>query len=143
MRFYDVAVGDTLAVKLWSSVSDSNWDYKALHVSVSRIILSLPRLLWQVQITASSLPTLTLGNPVKGFRSDLNLYVEDLRAAWAPTAYPATKTFSSLYMGDTYGIYQIGTGDYSTGGLRTHSSYRPYYEHNVTPTKLVLRGIRL
>jgi hypothetical protein len=142
-RCYDIQIGDVLDVKLWSSVTDSNWDYKALHVTVSRIILaSFPKQLRQVQITVDRHPKLTLGNPYAYTMTYVRLYFEDAVVMYAPDI-PSTHTFQCLYMGDDYGIYRIGIGDFGTGLWRNNSTYRPYYDYNVTPTKLVLRGINV
>jgi len=146
-KLYDIAVDDVLAIKLWSNQSDSEWSYKALAVQVSRIILLLgTKFLKNYSVTIDDLPDLTSGySPYKVSRGDLNFYVADVRAPWAASSYPATKNIEIYYMDDTYGLFQLGYGDYAvgTGSLRTSTTRLPYYEFNMTPTQILVRGIRL
>jgi len=140
--FYDVAVGDVLAVKLWSNQTDSNWDYKAYQIQVSRLILmNKPRILAPCNFAAfATQPPLTLGSPsystvgLKPYHCDLE----------QPSISSATN-FDILYPKDTYGMFRIYYGDYSNlnnAVTRTSSTNRPYYYRNSVPTQIQMRGVK-
>jgi len=139
--FYDVAVGDVLELALWSSVADSNWDYEAYQIQVTRLILmNKPRLLAPCNITAlSAQPALTLGTPNA---STGNLYVQHLDLSFQISA---ATNFDSLQL-KTYGIFRIYAGDinYSnTASVLKSTGYRPFYYRGYVPTQIVLRGLRV
>lgn len=139
--FYNVNVGDSLELALWSSVSGSNWDYKAFQVQVSRlIILDKPRLMAPCIFAAlSTQPVLTLGNPGSTSYS-LTPTHDDRSLAQISTSV----TYTFLYPKDNYGMFTINEGDvYSLPRLRTHSSYRPYHSRNWVPTQIKFRGAKL
>lgn len=140
--FRDVVVGDVLELALWSSVADSNWDYKAFQIQVTRLILlNKPRLLLPCNFTAlETHPVLTLGSPyytnqvLYPFHLDNRLY-----------AITAATSFLSLYPKDTYGLFILDYGDsiYANASvIRTSTSYRPYYYRNSEPTQLIMRGLQ-
>jgi hypothetical protein len=140
--FYDVAVGDVLELALWSSVSDSNWDYKAYQIQVSRLImLNKPRLLVPCNFAASALhPTLTLGNQSSSY-SGLCIYHLDQYFMIITSA----TSFDVLYPKNTYGMFRINYGDYTYSNssvLRTSTTYRPYYYRNYVPTQIIMRGVK-
>ncbi|MEM1532429.1 MAG: hypothetical protein QW599_06260 [Nitrososphaerota archaeon] len=140
--FYDVKVDDLLELSLWSSVSGSNWDYKAFQVQVTRlIILNKPRLMAPCRFTAlASQPALTLGSPSYTDLSMIPCHDDRmLPSINAPASY------SFLYPGDVYGMFRIYRGDYSTLNtvvVSTSTAYRPYYARNTVPTQIDFRCIR-
>lgn len=140
--FFDVKVGDLLELALWSSVSDSNWDYKAFQVQISRlIILNKPRLMAQCNFAVALNPTLTLGNPTCTNHS-LNPYHDDKLLPGINTA----TLYTFLYPNDTYGIFRISYGDYNfpnTVAIRTSTSNRPFYYRNYVPIQIKFRGVRI
>ena len=141
--FYDVAVGDLLELALWSSVTDSNWDYKAYQVQVTRVILfNKPRLLFPCNFAVlSAQPFLSLGTPHVTVTVALYPCNDDK----ALTGITSGTVFTSLYVGDIYGIFRIGYGDYSTSNtavVSTSPSYRPYYYRNYAPTQIIMRGLK-
>jgi hypothetical protein len=140
--FYDVAVGDVLELALWSSVSDSNWDYKAYQIQVSRVILlNKPRLLSPCNFAALTIhPALTLGTPsftnysVYPYHCDTNLL-----------SITAATSYDFLYPKDTYGMFRIYFGDYTSSNsstVRTSTTYRPYCYRNYVPTQIIMRGVK-
>jgi hypothetical protein len=140
--FYDVAVGDVLELALWSTVSDSNWDYKAYQIQVSRLILlNKPRLLLPCNFAALTLhPVLTLGNPGS---SSSGLYIYHLDQYF--TAITSATSFDVFYPKDTYGMFRTYYGDYAYSNssvLRTSTTYRPYYYNNYVPTQIIMRGVK-
>lgn len=140
--FFDVNVGDVLELALWSSVTNSNWDYKALAICVSRIIpFAKIRILAPVTIADFvTYPILTLGNP--GDYSTSALY--PLHDDYALPSITTTRTYDCLYC-KSNGLFRVGSGDYSyanTVQLRQSSSTRPYYYRNYLPTRISLRGVR-
>jgi hypothetical protein len=140
--FYDVAVGDVLELALWSNQADSNWDYKAYQIQVSRLILlNKPRLLSPCKFAAlTTHPALTLGSPSYTYNVLYPIHC-DLRL---PSISAAT-FYESLYLKDTYGMFQIYYGDYSSSNssmVRTNTTYRPYYYRNYVPTQIIMRGVK-
>jgi len=140
--FFDVAVGDVLELALWSNQTDSNWDYKAFQVQVTRLIpFNKPRLLRPCNFSSvPAHPVLTLGNPSVSGTSSLHPYHND---RLLPSISGITE-YASLYVGNTYGIFRIYRGDYSTStSVSTSSTYRPYYYRNWVPTQIIMRGLRI
>jgi hypothetical protein len=140
--FYDVAVGDVLELALWSSVSDSNWDYKAYQIQVSRVILlNKPRLLSPCNFAAlTTQPALTLGSP--SF-TNYNLY--PFHCDNALPNINAAISYQFLYPKDTCGMFEPYYGDaYSSNSstVRTSTTYRPYYYRNYVPTQIIMRGVK-
>jgi len=142
--FYNVAVGDVLELALWSNQTDSNWDYKAYQIQVSRLILlNKPRLLLPCNFAAVALhPILTLGNPYVYITGSLYPNHTDHNL---PLISDAT-SYEALYPKDTYGIYHTNYGDegYANSSvLRTSTTRRPYYYCNYVPTQIIMRGVRI
>ncbi|MEM2263342.1 MAG: hypothetical protein QW160_03890 [Candidatus Bathyarchaeia archaeon] len=142
--FYDVKVGDVLELALWSSVSDSNWDYKAFQIQPSRIIpMSKLRLLMPCDFASlADQPVLTLGNPSS---TSYSLYVchDDVPLS---TTINAAKRYSCLYAGDLMGLFRLNYGDYNNMNnavSRTSASYRPYYYRNYVPAQIKFRCVRI
>jgi hypothetical protein len=140
--FYDVAVGDVLELALWSNKTDSNWDYKAYQIQVSRLILlNKPRLLSPCNFAAlTTQPALTLGNPSYSSQT-LYPYHCDITL---PSISAAT-SYDWLYAKGTYGMFQLNYGDYTypnSSMIRTSTTYRPYYYGNYVPTQIIMRGVK-
>ena len=143
--FYNVAVGDVLEIALWSNQTDSNWDYKAYQILVTRLILlNKPRLLMPCNFAAlAEHPTLTLGNPS---RSVAGFYPHHEDALRSITLVTTATSYPSLCPKDTYGLFEIYRGDESSSNsalIRTSSIYRPYYYNNWVPTQIIMRGVRI
>jgi hypothetical protein len=142
--FNDVAVGDVLELALWSSVADSNWDYKAYQIQVTSLILfDKPRLLAPCNFSElSTQPVLSLGTPYVNLRGELYPFHYDLLEGpiTTPTLFP------SLQVGSDYGTFTICYGDlmYPNNAIvYPESSYRPYYNRNYVPTQIILRGVNV
>jgi hypothetical protein len=142
--FYDVRVGDVLEIALWSSVTNSQFDYSAFQVQVTRVIpMKRQRLLMPCNFTVvSPQPTLTLGTPGVVVTRPCLIYSVDL-----PTvSQTSARNVPVLYAGDTFGIYRVGDGDNTNANLAavaTHATNRPYYYRNAVPTTIVFRGVSL
>ena len=148
--FPDVKVGDVIEIALWSNQTDSNWDYKAYQVQVSRIMPSSRPwiLVFEPLYWTGSQPTLTLGNPAQAsspyelayFHSRFNLGTHG--AGVAGWGGKASQLWSCvLYRG--YGFVRLDLGDFVRSSASfTHASYRPYYRNNVVPTQLKWREYR-
>ena len=145
-NFYDVAVGDVLELALWSNQTDSNWDYKAYHTRVSRLILlNKLRLLMPCNFAAlGTYPVLTLGNPWPSSSAAV-LYPYNLDLVLPSIS--AAILYESLYPKNTYGLFRVNYGDYyySNGSTsaRTSPMYRPYYDCGKLPTQLIMRGVKI
>lgn len=141
-HFYDVKVGDVLELALWSNQTDSNWDYKAYQIQTSRLILlNKPRLLMPCNFAAlGTHPVLTLGNPSYTSSALYPYHVDKV----LPTISAAT-SYESLYPKDTYGVFRLSYGDYTSSNtsiVRTSTTYRPYYYRNWVPTQIIMRGVK-
>jgi hypothetical protein len=141
--FSGVAVGDVLEIALWSNVADSNWDYKAYQVQVSRIMPSNRTwiLVFEPLYWTGNQPTLTLGNPSLAESLGLPYYHSRFQlgvhgsgtAGWGGKANQLWGVI--LYQG--YGFCRVDLGDaIRTSWAGTSSTYRPYYRNNVVPTQL-------
>jgi hypothetical protein len=140
--FYDVAVGDVLELALWSNQTDSNWDYKAYQIQVSRVILlNKPRLLSPCNFATVTLyPTLTLGNP-----SSSNFAFYPYHCDNALPSIGVSTSYEYLYPKNTYGMFRINYGDYTSSNssiIKTSTTYRPYYYRNYVPTQIIMRGVK-
>jgi len=144
--FLNVTVGDVLEAALWSNVSDSNYDYKAFQIQISRVFL-LSKIDVHIPCNLTGIttsPTLTLGNPaVASSGSGVLLYHAEIFFAYATITY----NISCLKNRATYGAVRLYNGDINfpnnVFAAQTSATYRPYYGNNYVPTQLVYRGVRL
>jgi len=141
--FFDVNVGDVLELALWSNQTDSVWFYKAYQIQITRLIpFNKPRLLMPCNFAAlATHPVLTLGSPSYGTAS-LYPYHDDKMYA----IISAATSFKCLYCGDTYGLFRIYNGDYAnvnTAIVGRSSYYYPYYQRNIVPTQIIMRGVKV
>jgi hypothetical protein len=141
--FFDVAVDDVLELALWSNQADSNWDYKAFQVQVTRIIpFNKPRLLMPCNFAAVTVqPVLTLGNPSVSVND--GFYAHHLDKSLAQIS--AATLLESLFFKDTYGLFRISYGDITsnTTYATTHSTSRPRHRRNYVPTQIIMRGVKI
>lgn len=153
--FLDVKPGDVLELALWSSVGDSNWDYRALWINFTRPFLFDPKnntrliadLVLVTTTSPNTLPTLTLGNPSKQL-SNYPVQIYDAEGATL-TAITTGGTWTGKWrtMHSTYGIYRyFYHGDASRADdayVNTHASYRPYHWANYVCTQIRGRMLNL
>ena len=141
-HFFNVAVGDVLEIALWSSVADSNWDYKAYHVVVSRIIPDAKVRLLKNFVTGSlfQLPTLTLGNPAQATLNNSLLFHNDQMTLGLGA--DAGYTVSYLYTADTYGFLKTAL-EGNSATIYVSATYRPYYKKQKTLQNISWRGVRI
>ena len=134
--FYNVAVGDVLGIKLWSSVADSNWDMKTFWMDVTRIIpLNKPRRLYNVEV-AAQVPRYS------GANTALYYYMADTFFSAITTA----STFPLWYPLATYGMFRVGRGDltYPNDIESATGSTRPARKGgNYVPSQIIFRGLRI
>jgi hypothetical protein len=142
--FFNINVGDVLEISLWSSVTDSQFDYSAFQVQVTRIIpLRRRRLLMPCNVTSvGNQPTLSLGAPSVA----TNYGYQIIHADALIVSFTDPRNLPAIYVGGTYGIYRIGLGDWqilNSAIVLTSATYRPYYTRDVVPTTIVFRGVSL
>lgn len=142
--FFDVAVGDILTLFLWSSQLDSNWDYNAYFINVSRLRFNINNRIYKpINVTSlSAVPILTLGTPIVLATNDLRLYHRDV----ANGNMNVPTILSSLEMDSTYGLYRIYQGDYINSNSSdniTSVANRPRYAKNYSPTQIKYRELYL
>lgn len=141
--FYNVAVGDVLDIKLWASASGLYHRYKAWQMQLTRVKLlaALPLVPFTVA-SLSNQPTLTQLYPyVKDTK-----WVTSVHESGASLAYSTAKTFNWWKQAD---LFRIGYGDLisNKADVNTFYSetvvYEPYYNRNVVPTEIRVRGLKL
>jgi len=140
--FHDVKVGDVLELRLWSSVSDSVWDYRAFQIQPTRILPHAKyRNLYGVSFgNIQAHPVLTLGNPRASGIYEPYYYHVDFFHNYTSLAI----TVPLLRLGPTYGMFRVNRGDFYTANsytVNTSASYRPYYIRNYLPTRIMFRFV--
>jgi hypothetical protein len=154
--FLDVLPGDVLGLKLWSSVSDSNWDYKAIFCYPTRFfpfpLLNYKQILAKVKVWNSDsptlFPTLTLGNPTPwNPLYPWQLWTESGTQATVLIGGTTTVTFNIFSPHATYGVYRVGyygdVGNANTASVQTDATYRPKYYRNYLNIKVECRPLRI
>jgi len=130
--FYNVAVGDVLGIKLWSSVADSNWDIKTYWTNVTRVTpLDKPRNLYNVAVAAAT-----------GSNGSLTWYLDDNFYR----VFSAAFTILLWTPATTYGMFRVSRGDniYSNQFEITKAATRPGLQGlNYVPSQIVFRGLRI
>jgi len=145
--FYNISQGDLLEVALWSSVSDSNWDYKAIQCFITDVLLyskSWKNCFKNVQYPAGTKkPVLTLGTPGEVGAALYHVFHLDIGI---DTIETSGKTYDLIKSGLSYGIFRIrygGSVGLNNAETKTHATYRPYYQNNYVPLEIKMRGLRL
>ena len=152
--FLDVAVGDVLGVKLWSSVSDSNYDYKAIFIYPTRFqpfnLLNRKICLADVKIynENATYPTLSSGNPTKWNPNyPWQGFIENGNSAAYQISITGTFTFTYYSPHSTYGLWRIWYhGDVSnanTASVQTSTTNRPRYYSNYIRMFTECRALRV
>jgi len=146
--FLDVAVGDVLAIALWSNRTDSNWDYKAYQIHPTRVLPKTGHpILMPLNITALiAYPTLTLGNPNASATYECRIDLDDLAITYPGPLITTPQNFAALHAGPTYGFFRAYRGDITCGNTiytGTHASYRPLYQKTYFPTSFVFRATEI
>jgi len=134
--FYDVAVGDVLGIKLWSSVADSNWDIKTFWMDVTRVTpLNKPRSLYNVQV-AAAVQRYSGANGALSYYLHDNFYYTTINAFTIPLWYPAA----------TYGMFRVSRGDsFNPDSIESaKGATRPARKGgNYVPSQIIMRGLRI
>lgn len=153
--FFDVDVGDVLEIALWSDQTDSDWDYDAIFVYVTRFQpfnLHSPRKVILAQIRMynenATYPTLTQGNPSKWISyypfEWCNEKIDDYVGLWSITGDVSINFWSPS---ETRGLWCIKYhGDLSRQNdaiIRTDSTYRPKYWSNYIRMTTICRPLRV
>lgn len=140
LYFIDVAVGDTLELRLWATDTAVNWDYEARQLQYSRIKLLSKYLLLHFSVASVDIqPILALGNPSYSFAGLYIFHYVDLS-----NIITSAFDFSPWKQSGTRGLFNLYYGDISTivARYRTHSTYRPYYYNSYIPTEIRLRALK-
>ena len=142
--FYDITVGDVLELALWSNKTDSNWDYKAYQIVLTRMLPKIAHpILMPLNITGlTAYPTLTLGNPNASATRLCYIYLDDVQGP----GLSGTQNFEALHAGPTYGFERLYQGDISNLNsvyTSTSATYRPLYQKNYIPTSFVFRATEI
>lgn len=139
--FHNVAVGDTIELRLWSNSSLVNWDYQARQLIFSRIALLKEYPLLVCRFDAVEVqPNLTKGSPsyaASGFRA--------YHASGALQNVSSSVSVDNWKQHGTYNLFQLYYGDYTVSNTaqgRQSTSYRPYYSANYVPKRIILRALK-
>jgi hypothetical protein len=147
--FFDVQVGDVLALKLWSSVGDSKLDRYAFAVHVSRI--KLFKTLWHKDVTIVCSGSSTFQNFNAGsFGASGYTYVYNGHSGIYYGDYSSTgftlSGIALLSVVEPYGLIRVAFGDATmsnTANVGTRSSSPPNVYRFPVPTQIKCRGILL
>jgi hypothetical protein len=140
-NFYDVAVGDVLELALWSSVADSQYDYKACAISISRVIIVNADVMLPCNFANyTTYPTLSLGTPTVYSQPAFRIYNDTLEVQLASAA-----NVGAVKLNKSYGLFRVYHADIYNPNAATQLSYssRPRYCKNYVPTQIILRGLKL
>lgn len=154
--FLDVAVGDVLGVKLWSSVADSSYDYKAIFIYPTRFFpfptLNGKQTYANVKIWNSDspqlFPTLTQGNPT-GWVPNYPWAGRIENSGFIAWQISATSTYTfSFYspnatVGLWYVLYYGDNNNANSASVQTDATYRPKYYRNYLNIKTQCRPFRV
>jgi len=141
--FFDVNAGDTIELRLWASSTNVNWDYDAHVCQCTRLFpyaSGISKVLWVQTKDIVEHPTLSSGNP-SGI--SYKYYLVNPQ-----TNYTLRETIDTEYEHVERWrdfIFQAYLGDYTSKNnamYRTSSTYRPYYNRNYLPTKILIRELR-
>jgi hypothetical protein len=140
--FYNVAVADVLTISLWSTQTDSNWDYNAYQIHPSRIIPFNSNLFPYTVNTVGLHPILTVITPstyttvLAKFCVISNTYV---------IAFSTSISIPLIQVDPTYGLFETGYGDatYPNGAGTMSSATLRYFQLNYIPTSISFRNLRL
>ena len=126
--FYDVAVGDVLGIKLWSSVADSNWDMKTFWMNVTRVIpFNKPRWLYNADATSQG-----SGSTSYWWHNDA-FYLREINF-----------TVPLWCIGANYGMFRVYRGDINPNSEYTTGTTRPArLGSNYVPSQIIFRGLRI
>lgn len=139
-RWLDVQVGDVLEVRLWSTVSDTNYDYSAIFVYPTNVVLTPPNVMTKdVTIVSSNTasPSLTQGTPsVSNFGS---LCVFPTTSTFTAGLGASTYTLPVYMPHPTQGFCKVVNGDTSASGVGNHATSHPLYQKNSAPISISFR----
>ena len=141
--FFDVNAGDTLELRLWASSSAVNWDYDAHACQASRpfpFVSGISKILWVQTKDITEHPTLSLGNP---YPYAYSYYFVNPQTYYFGREY-GTKEYEHIERWKDY-VFRVYFGDYgyqNTADYRASSTYRPYYDRNHLPTKIIIRELK-
>ena len=140
-NFYDVAVGDVLEVALWSNQTNSQYDYKACAISISRVIIINADVMLPCNFANYDYyPTLSLGTPTVYTQVVFRIYNDTLEIQLGSAA-----NVGAVKLNKSYGLFRVYHADIYNPNTATTLSYqtRPRYCKNYVPTQILLRGLKL
>jgi len=146
--FLDVKVGDVLGLKLWSSVSDSNWDRSAIEVHPSRIYPLKCKFYRNVDIVCVGSVTFqnftASATGSSGYTYIYNGHSSISYSSNSTTGFTLSgiKIFGIV---DPYGMIRTAFGDATVSNTvrNATSSSRPGVYRFPVPSQITFRGILL
>jgi hypothetical protein len=143
-RWYDIQVGDLLEVKLWSSVSDSNYDYQALYIYPTQLVNSpINTIMKDVTYMTVIPPSVPSGNGNATNTAGLNILPTSSSntSAYNISFTGTTNTFPALGQ-TTHGFFRMNSGDVNlTTYHQVHATLRPQYQKNYVPSSITYREV--
>lgn len=143
--FLDVKVSDVLGLKLWSSVSDSNWDRSAIAVSPSRIQPLKTPLYKDVTIKAVSSQSFTnFSATASGTSGYVYIYNGTTSFDYAnSSAGGFTLSNIPFFYCTIYGMFRTPFGDSTISNTIRNSigSTRPTVYKFPIPSQFIFRGV--
>lgn len=139
-RFPTVAVGDTLAVSVWSASANVNFDYIAIIVLPTQTNLGKSYLNKDVTYSNPQRPTLSSGTPTVRVNSYFAIYPCD--STTQNITPSSTVKFGGFTWNATYFVGRVNAGDLNTGSdAVSHATARPYYTTNYIPSSISFREV--
>lgn len=138
-RYLGIEPNDVLEIKLWTSASGVNYDYKAYQVLVTRLVTAEAlNSVCSVYFASMYSQDLYLGNPY--YVTSYGIYVYHLDYT-IYTNLTSPTSFDILMPKSNYGLFRVYYGDVTganTATIATSSTYRPYYYRNYVPNVIKL-----
>lgn len=140
-QFFDVAVGDVLEIRLWSTSANVNYDYYAIALQPTRINLGKSYINKDVSYTnLVNHPALALGTP--NVQSTAFTGVNACSIANQPTNVSGSATFGALSWTSPYFAGRINNADQVTSVTTlTHATNHPQYQRNSIPSAISFREV--
>jgi len=141
--FFDVVAGDTIELRLWASSTNVNWDYDAYACQASRpfpYASGISKVLWVQTKDVVEHPTLSSGNP---YAVSYSYYFVNPQTG-SSLREAGKGGYEQIERWKDY-VFQVYLGDYgyqNKAMYRTSSTYRPFYNRNYLPTKILIRDLK-
>jgi hypothetical protein len=145
--YFNVAVGNVLAISLWSNQTDSNWNYNGYQIQPSQIMVDINMAYYNLTYVSpyTLYPNWSKGNPQNTASNYPYLYIGSYPFSVNINNTGLIATYLQLV---TYGIFRANIYDTSgtyknNGAIVTNATYYPLRASNYIPASISFRYLRL